>query len=112
MVMNSGQGPGGSPVPRVLMMAGFVLVQLEKEKCRRRGRGMMLLLLLEEEEKRISLTVATTCGSLSFFTLLYYCCCRRAGQCEEEYTGIGSNHLVLEDFFAFILPFNAVVVVV
>lgn len=48
MVMNSGQGPGGSPVPRVLMIAGFFLVQLEKEKCRRRGRGM--LFLLEEKE--------------------------------------------------------------
>lgn len=71
---------------------------------------MMLLLLLEE--KRISLTVATTCGSLSFFTLLRHCCCRRAGQCDEEYTGIGSNHLVLEDFLPlYSLPFNAVVVV-
>lgn len=72
--------------------------------------------MLLVEEKRISLTVATTCGSLSFFTLLHYCCCccngRRAGQCEEEYTGMGGNHFVLEDFFAFILPFNAIVVVV
>lgn len=74
------------------------------------------MMLLLEVEKRLALTVATTCGSLSFFTLLYYCCCccngRRAGQCEEEYTGMGSNHLVLEDVFAFMLPFNTVVVVV
>lgn len=71
-----------------------------------------MLLLEEEEEERITLTVATTCGSLSSFTLLRHCCCRRAGQCEEEYTGMSANHLVLEDFlFAFMLPFNAVVVV-
>lgn len=28
---NSGQGPGGSPVPRVLMIAVLFLVRLEKE---------------------------------------------------------------------------------
>lgn len=75
----------------------------------------MIMLLLEE--KRITLTVATTCGTLSSFTLLHHCCCcccngRRAGQCEEEYTRIGGNHLVLEDFLPlYSLPFNAVVVV-
>lgn len=31
MVRNSGQGPGGSPVPRVLMIAGFFWVRLEKK---------------------------------------------------------------------------------
>lgn len=93
MVRNSGHGPGGSPVPRVLMIAVF------PDSIRKCRRGMMMMLLLEEEEKRITLTVATTCGSLSSFTLLYYCCCRRAGQCKEEYTGMGGNHLGLEDFF-------------
>lgn len=111
MVRNSGQGPGGSPVPRVLMIAGFCFDSVRKGKCRRRGRGMLLLLEEEEEEKRIILTVATTCRSLSSFTLLHYCCCcccngRRAGQCEEEeYTGMGGNHFVLEDFFCLYICF-------
>lgn len=32
MVMNSGQGPGGSPVPRVLMIADFFLDLIRKRK--------------------------------------------------------------------------------
>lgn len=42
MVMNSGQGPGGSPVPRVLMIAVF-LIQSEKRKCRRRRERIVVV---------------------------------------------------------------------